>query len=76
MSDGLTVGELREAIIAACDLGGAYGQNLSETKQVLIRTAEDTYLPLSRVCVKFHAGRFALVLDAVGGTNDKKGHVK
>lgn len=59
----LTVGELREAIIYACDLGGAYGQNLSETKEVLIRI-ENACHPLSQVSVTFHEGRFVLMLDS------------
>lgn len=58
---GLTVGELREAIIYACDLNGAYGQNLSENKAVLLYVNGE-YLPLSKVAVSFHNGKFALVL--------------
>jgi hypothetical protein len=70
----LSVGELREAIISACDLGGAHGQNLHESKDVLIRIrveSNDTYLPLSRVSVAFvPPGRFALVLTAGGSEGD------
>ena len=65
MSDtatGLTVGELREAIIAACEYGGAYGEDLSETKAVLLRV-KDEYFPLNRISVSFRGGKFVLLLD-------------
>lgn len=64
----LSVGELREAIITACDLGGAYGENLSETKSVYLRV-DNNYFPLHRVAVSFHEGRFILLLDGVGDEN-------
>ena len=68
--EALTVGELREAITRACDLGGSYGQNLSETKPVLVRVkqGEPCLLPLASVAVQFDAGRFALVLVPVEPT--------
>jgi hypothetical protein len=59
-----SVEELKEAIITACDLGGAYGKNLSETKEVLVRVTDNTYLPVNHICVSFYAGKFVFVLDA------------
>lgn len=57
----LNIGQLREATISTTDLDGAYGQSISETKQVLVRVGE-TYLPLAQVSVGVVAGRFALIL--------------
>lgn len=61
--EGLSAGALREALISAMDLGGAYGQNLSASKDVVIQAGEQ-FWSLAQVAVGFRAGRFVLVLKA------------
>lgn len=68
MSDpGLSIGALREALVSVMDLGGAWGQNLGESKEVLLRVHGLTF-PLRQVAASFHEGRFVLMLD--GGEAD------
>jgi hypothetical protein len=62
-AEPLTVGVLRESLVAAMDLGGAYGQNLGESKGVLLQVGDD-YWPLERVKVSVRHGLFVLVLEA------------
>jgi hypothetical protein len=62
--EGLCVGALREALIDAMDLGGAWGANLHESKDVVIQ-AGDQFWSLGQVAVSFRAGRSVLVLKAV-----------
>jgi hypothetical protein len=61
--EGLSTGALREALISAMDLGGAYGANLSGTKDVVIQVGEQ-FWSLGQVAVSFRAGRFVLLLKA------------
>ena len=59
----LSAGALREALVDAMDLGGAWGENLHESKQFLL-SVDGRYYPLAQASVAFVAGRFALVLTA------------
>jgi hypothetical protein len=63
MADRLSVGELRERIVYATELGGAFGENLHESKDVLVQVG-DEFWQLSFVKVAFRGGRFVLVLEA------------
>ena len=59
---GMTIGELKEALITLTDLGGAWGQNMSVDKQVLLRVHGHVFR-LTSVAASFHEGRFAVMLD-------------
>jgi hypothetical protein len=61
----MSIGALREAIVNATELGGVFGQNVHESKDVLLRVGDKSY-PLSEVAVGFHAptGRFVMYLTA------------
>lgn len=59
----LSVGALREALIDVMELGGAWGGNMHESKEVLLRTPDGSLLPLVSVSAAFVEGRFVLVLD-------------
>jgi hypothetical protein len=63
MADRLSVGELRERIVYATELGGAFGENLHESEDVLVQVG-DEFWRLSVVKVSFRSGRFVLVLEA------------
>lgn len=65
---GLSVGALREALIEVTELEGAFGRNLHESKDVLLRVG-DSYLPLGQVSVAFVGGSFCLILQ--GGGRDR-----
>jgi hypothetical protein len=67
MADGaaISIGELREALVSAMDLGGAWGQDMHESKKALLRIDGETY-PLTRVSAAFTGGSFVVVLDADG----------
>jgi hypothetical protein len=67
--EGLSTGALRESLIYAMDRSGAFGANLSDTKDVVIRAGEQ-YWSLATVSVGVRAGRFVLTLDA---TTEPKG---
>jgi hypothetical protein len=59
----LSVGELREALIDAMDLGGVLGANLHESKKAVIQVKDDFwYVAVVKTC--FRNGRFVLVLEA------------
>lgn len=58
---GLSVGALREAIINATELNGAYGKNLHESRAVILRVG-GTYYSLAEVAVGFIDGSFCLIL--------------
>lgn len=62
----LSVEQLTEAIRVATEQGGAYGQNLHPSKDVLIRVGDHQYYSVELVAVAFvgETGRFALVLQA------------
>ena len=68
---GLTVGELREALISAMDLGGAYGRDLPEAKAVLLQVGDQVW-PLATVKVSVRDGSFVLVLEAAQDGRDSK----
>lgn len=59
----MTVGVLREALISAMDLGGAYGRNLGESKPAVVEVA-GWMLNLDQVAVDFRNGFFVLALKA------------
>jgi hypothetical protein len=65
MSDILSVADLTHAIKTATEGGGAWGQNMDPSKDVLIEMAGRHY-SLSRISASFvgTTGRFALVLEA------------
>jgi hypothetical protein len=71
--DVLSIGELREALISAMDLGGAWGRNLGESKKVLLRVDGRMY-PLASVSAAFTGGGFALVLDGGPAPGKEDGH--
>lgn len=58
---GMSVGALRECLINAMDLGGVFGSNLHESKEVLL-SVDDQFWPLRKASVRFHEGRLVLVL--------------
>lgn len=68
MSNAMSVGALREAIINACDLEGAFGQNLHESKGVMLRVrpttdpVDDLVFPLQQVSVGFDARTGSVVM--------------
>lgn len=66
ISDGMSIGALREAIIEATELGGAWGGNMHESKPVMLRVNGQTF-PLTTVSASFLSGRFVLVLDGAIG---------
>lgn len=66
--DGTSIGELREAIVEAMDLNGAFGVNLHESKDVLLR-AGDVYRHLRQISVGFVNGRLVFILEA--GAEDR-----
>lgn len=61
----MSIGALREAIINATELEGVFGQNIHESKDVLVRVGDQTY-PLAEVSVGFDAstGSFVMYLSA------------
>jgi hypothetical protein len=63
VSDCMSIGALREALIDFMDLGGAWGRNLGESKDALIQVGDNFY-PLWRVKASFHEGSFVVVLEA------------
>jgi len=64
MNQALSVGALREAIINATELEGAFGQNLHESKDVLVRDRDGGYFPLEQVSVGFVNGAFVMILQS------------
>jgi hypothetical protein len=63
-NEALSVGALRNVLVDALDHGGVLGENLHESKDVLLRV-DGAYYPLARIGVAFVDGRIALVLTAV-----------
>lgn len=61
--NGLSIGALREALIEVMDLGGAWGQNMHESKPAVIQIG-DSYWHLGTVKSSFQGGRFVLILEA------------
>lgn len=59
----VSLGQLREAIVAVMDLGGSFGANMHEDKDVLIWDGA-LFRRLSDVQPTFHNGRFAFLLTA------------
>lgn len=71
MAEGsMTAGTLREGLVSAMDLGGAFGANLHESKEVLVRVGDvegkHHYLTVEHVAVAFVGGRFVFVVQAAG----------
>ena len=66
MADGISIGELREALVSATDLGGAFGGNLHESAGILLRDGDGVTRPLAAVSAAFIGGAFVLVLDGHG----------
>jgi hypothetical protein len=62
-ADGLSVGALREALADVTEHGGAWGQNMHESKDVLIQVGEK-FWRLGRVKASFRDGRFVLIVEA------------
>jgi hypothetical protein len=58
----MSIGALREALTTFTDLGGAWGSNLRESKEVLLRVHGHVF-SLKRVAASFHEGRFVVMLD-------------
>jgi hypothetical protein len=59
----LTAGQLRDAITGVMERGECWGQNLGETKQVLLEVQGEVWR-LARVKTGCRNGRFVLVLEA------------
>lgn len=57
-----SIGEVKEKIIEATELDGAFGQNMHESKEVVIRTPEGIY-SIDEVLVTAIAGKFVMMLD-------------
>ena len=70
-STRITLGVLREALISVMDLGGAWGQNMHESKEVLIQAPDGTYHQVAQVAASFVAGRFVLTIKA-GDPDDRQ----
>jgi hypothetical protein len=60
---GLSIGELKEALHALTDLGGAWGRNMDVGKKVLVRVHGHLF-ELDSVSAGFDNGMFVAVLDA------------
>lgn len=60
----MSIGALKEGIINATELEGVFGQNVHESKDVVLRI-DGKYYPLSQVSIGFlsHTGQFAMFLD-------------
>lgn len=58
-----SIGELREDLAQFTDLGGFLGQNMHESKEVLIRVGDRT-LPVKQVAATFYDGAFVILLEA------------
>jgi hypothetical protein len=56
------VATLARAIEIATQEGGAYGQNLHPSKDVMVRVS-GVMVPVQRVSASFHEGSFVLVID-------------
>lgn len=57
----MNIGELREALITVMDLGGYFGENLHESKEVLLHVG-DTYFHVANVGGEFNNGRCTFVI--------------
>lgn len=64
VADGTSIGELREALTFFTDLGGAWGANMHESKQVLLRVEGRHVYRLAHVEASFHEGRIVIMLDS------------
>lgn len=62
----MNIGELRERLIAVMDLEGAFGQNMHESKEVVLRVNGEVY-PVEEVVVTMRNGSFVLGLDSAEG---------
>lgn len=60
---GKSIGELREALTRFTDLGGFLGQNMHESKEVLLRVGENTF-QIRDVAATFYNGSFVILLEA------------
>lgn len=59
----MSIDQLLAAIKLATEQGGAYGQNLHPSKEVVVRVS-GIEIPITHVRVGFVEGEFKLVLDA------------
>lgn len=66
---GMSIGALREAIINATEFEGVFGQNVHESKDVLLRVGEKCY-PLTEVSVGFYAPTGRIVMYLTGEQDD------
>lgn len=58
----MNVRQLKDAITAATEQGGAYGVDLHPEKDAVVRVS-GTEIPIQRVSVGFVNGSFVLIID-------------
>jgi hypothetical protein len=71
MSNGLSIAELREAITAVTTEGGAWGKNMNDSKEVMLRIGDRTY-PLQNIAASFEDGHFVLMLTGLRTVEDDR----
>lgn len=60
--EGMTIGGLREGLTFFTDLGGLHGQNMHESRKVLIRV-HGRMFTLGQVSASCYAGSFVIILN-------------